>query len=279
MGAFQLRVVGYSPARVNDLWHDFLQGSAAEHAVQIYRDVDELAESVATYIAAGFDLGEPAIVVAVADNWPRFAEQLAARGWGPERIEDEGLLFRADADATLRSIMVDGHPSAALFEQVVGGLLDQVAAQFPRRRSRVFGEMVNVLSEADRPDAAVALEELWNALAHTRSFSLLCGYRLDLFDRVSQVSPLPEICRLHSHVMPAADPDRLYRAVDAALDETLGPLAGKVYALVGPQMSQSRAPVAQLALMWVSANMPVLADRILAAARANYLEEPAGSLD
>lgn len=259
-------------------WQAFLDGSAAaDHAAQIYRDVDELAESVATYLAAGFEGGEPALAVAAPDHWGRIAERLEERGWGHERTEEQELLFLADAEATLGRFIVDGVPSPQLFEDAIGGILDRVADRFPGRRIRVFGEMVNLLSESGRPDAALALEELWNELAETRSFSLLCGYRLDLFDRVAQVSPLPDICRLHSHVRPAADTERLHRAVDTALEETLGPLAGKVYALVAPQLQRSRTPVAQLALMWVSENMPAVADRVLASARVHYLAEPAGT--
>ena len=79
---------------------------------------------------------------------------------------------------------MDGdRPSAEQFEAVVGGLMDQVGARFPNRRIRAFGEMVDLLCERGNPSAAAALEELWNRLARRRSFSLLCGYRIDVFDR------------------------------------------------------------------------------------------------
>ena len=255
-------------------WQSFLEGpEASEHAAQIYRDVDELAESVAAYFVAGFELGEPGVAIATSANWDAIASRLAERGWPGDRIEATGLLVRIDAEKALRSFMVDGEPSRELFEVVVGGLVDAVAEHFPGRRIRAFGEMVNILAEEGRPDAAIALEGLWNELARTRDFSLLCGYRLDVFDRGAQTSPLPDICRVHSHVRPADDYNRLHRAVDAALEETLGPLAGKVYALMGNEMRDSHAPMAQVALMWVSENMPALADRILAAARIRYLED------
>lgn len=60
-----------------------------------------------------------------------------------------------------------------------------------------------------------------------------------------------------------------------SLGEVLGPTqTGQVYALVGEQIREGRFPLPQLALMWVSANMPVRADRILASARSYYLAEP-----
>ena len=257
-------------------WTEFLHGGGpAGHAVQVYRDVDELTESVAKYLAIGFDLGEPAIVIATREHWASFGERLEESGWTASRIEQKGLLFCADADTTLAAIMDGDRPSAGQFEAVVGGLMDTVAARFPNRRIRAFGEMVDLLCERGDPNAAATLEELWNRLARRRSFSLLCGYRIDVFDREAQVSVLPQICRSHSHVLPARDPERLERAVDAALEDALGQHAEQVYAMVGEQRRRKRVPPAQLALMWVSSQMPRSAERILESARAHYQEEPA----
>ena len=74
-------------------------------------------------------------------------------------------------------------------------------------------------------------------------------------------------------MLPASDSVRLARSVDLALEEVLGPAeAGKVYALVGDQIRRGRIPSPQLVLMWISANMPALADRILASARTRYVD-------
>ena len=151
-------------------------------------------------------------------------------------------------------------------------MLDEFAERFPKRTTRVFGEMVDLLCARGQAEAAISLEELWNSLARSRSFSLLCGYPLDVFDREAQAATLPEVCRTHSHVMPATDPARLSLAVDQALVGVLGlERAGQVYALVGEQIRRERVPAPQLALMWVSANIPALADRILASARELYV--------
>jgi hypothetical protein len=256
-------------------WANFLAGTdRCAHAVQIYADVDDLAGSVATFLARGFDAGEPAVVVATADQAERFLEKLAAVGWDARRIDREAYLRIEDAETTLAAIMHGGmSPSRAAFEQTVGGLLDDAAASAPDRDVRVFGEMVDLLCDRGGTKAATELEELWNELARTRRFSLLCAYRLDVFDRAAQVEALPDVCRAHSHVLPASDSARLARSVDLALEEVLGSAeAGKVYALVGEQIRRGRVPSPQLVLMWVSANMPALADRILASARKRYVD-------
>ncbi|MDX6449477.1 MAG: hypothetical protein QOD08_1940 [Gaiellaceae bacterium] len=253
-------------------WTDFVRGESTGHAVQVYYDLDDLAGSVADYLGSGFVAGEPGVVVATREHVARFAARLAAVGWDEQKIQADRLLVLADADATLAQFMENGSPSAPAFESVVGDLLDQVADRFPGARIRVFGEMVDLLVERGQPDAAVQLEQLWNELARRRSFSLLCGYRVDVFDLETQAGLLPRVCAEHSHVLPAADPERLSRAVDLALDEVLGPAdAGKVYLLVGERIREARVPVAQLVLMWVSANMPGLADRILVSARTHYV--------
>jgi hypothetical protein len=258
-------------------WTGFLHGNGpAGHAVQVYRDIDELAASVTKYLAVGFDLGEPAVVIATPDHWACFGERLAEAGWDAERIERHGLLFCADAETTLAAIMDGGdEPSADRFEAVVGGLMSRVGTRFPERRIRAFGEMVDLLCDRGNPAGAAQLEDLWNALARRRSFSLLCGYRVDVFDRDAQVSVLPEICRSHSHVLPAEDPERLARAVDTALEEALGPKASEVHALIDRQPRRKQVPPAQLALMWISSQMPLSAEQILESARTNYLQEPA----
>ena len=142
-------------------WADFLQGSPSPgHAVQVYQDAGELADSVGAYLAAGFEAGEPAVVVATPEHWELFAAELARRGWPVAEVEAHGLLTLADAEATLGTFMDGAAPSPRRFEQVVGGLVDRAAGRRPRRHVRVFGEMVDVLCRQGDPDAALALEEL-----------------------------------------------------------------------------------------------------------------------
>lgn len=254
-------------------WTEFVRGAACGHGVQLYADPVELAESVAAYLGAGFDAGDPALLITTPANLDLFTLVLAARGWDAGRLDDEGLLVTVDADATLAAVLgADGFPSAAAFDAAVGTLLDDLAVRFPGRHVRAFGEMVDLLAARGDREAAVSLEELWNSLARSRPFfSLLCAYEADVFDRAAQAGLLADVCRTHTHVLPAADTVRLARAVDGALEEVLGAEeAGKVYVVVGREIRDARVPAPQLILMWVSEHIPVLADRILAAARERY---------
>ena len=263
-------------ALVEAPWVEFLRyPEDADHAVQVYAELDELAESVAAYLATGFAVGEPAIVIATAEHHETFVGALAGTGWDADLLCDAGLLLTLDAEETLASRYEDGRLSAAVFERVIGGVIDETADRFPELRIRAFGEMVDLLTARGEPDEAAELEELWNQLMRTRRFSLLCGYRLDVFDPVSQ-QLFPVVCNAHTHVRPAYDMPRLDRAVDAALDEVLGAANSRmVKEIVRDDPEQSSAPDSEQMLMWVSNRMPRHAERVLATARANYDPEPA----
>jgi hypothetical protein len=243
----------------------------SEHAVCLYREVGELAGPVAAFLAEGLAAGEPAVVVATPAHWQRFAQALHTLGWSTAELERDGRLVVADAATTLAAVLDAGKPSAQHFERVIGSVLDRAAGGDRTQSVRVFGEMVDLLSERGDAAGASALEDLWNELRTHRPFSLLCAYAVDLFDREAQVGLLPDVCRTHSHVAPASDADRLQQAVDHALTQTLGAYdAEKVYAVVAAQAREQRVPASQLALMWVSAHMPKTAERILEAARTHY---------
>lgn len=251
-------------------WAEFLHGSTVEHGVQVYADPAELAVSVATFLCAGLEAGQPGIAVATREHWDAIATRLEARGCDVAGALDRGLLVTADADSVLAALLEDGEPSPALFDREIGALLDR-AALASDREPRVFGELVELLCRRGRADAAVALEELWNGLGRRRRFSLLCGYRLDVFDVRQQATVLPQVCDAHSHVLPAANYARLARAVDQALEDVLGSSgASDVYRSVALERDNVRVPMAQLILMWLSSNRPIAADRVLAAARSHY---------
>jgi hypothetical protein len=238
-------------------WSNFISAApAAQHAVQLYEEPEELAATVRTFLEAGFRNGEPAIVIARPD--------LA------ERIEAHDLLTIADAEQTLDRFMADGRPSPARFGDIVGGLVDAVAARHPGKTLRAFGEMVDILWQRNERTAAIALEELWNELAETRDFALLCGYRVDVFDPAVQRDGLPDVLRAHTHARPA-DPARLAAAVDRALTDVVGPAqASHTYLRIAEDVPRSGVPRAQAMLGWLSANDPSLAAQVLTRARALY---------
>jgi hypothetical protein len=246
---------------VHEAWRDFLDdGTAPGHGVEIYTREAELTESVVRFLEAGFAAGSCGVVVATAEH----ADAIRAA------LPETAPLVVADAQETLDSLFVDGALSLSAFQSVVGGLLDHALDVAPGP-PRAFGEMVDLLCRSGRVDDAIALEELWEELRRARRFSLLCGYRLDVFDAEAQTSAIPAICEAHSHVLPAHDVQRFDEAVTRALTEVLGPATTKdIYYIVSRPMRSKRVPVAQDALRWLTSSFPQSAERVLETARGYY---------
>jgi hypothetical protein len=60
--------------------------------------------------------------------------------------------------------------------------------------------MVDLLWKDGLTVAAIRLEVLWNQLAMTHDFSLLCGYAMGNFYKDAEIE---DICRQHSHAISA----------------------------------------------------------------------------
>jgi hypothetical protein len=96
--------------------------------------------------------------------------------------------------------MTDGKPDPEAF----GNGMYEVIRRACRGRLdctiRIYGEMVDVLWKNGQQEAAIDLEMLWNQLAITHAFSLLCGYAMGHFYKDAQFQ---DICRQHTHVVSA----------------------------------------------------------------------------
>ena len=65
-----------------------------------------------------------------------------------------------------------------------------------------YGEMVDLLWKGGNPAGAIKLEELWNELASSYDFSLLCAYNMGNFGNASDAEQFATICKQHTHVIP-----------------------------------------------------------------------------
>src|SRR6476469_9770788 len=104
-------------------WSTFLESAPPNgHAVQVYKDLDELAPSVARFLSAGFRAGEPALVIASAGHWEAFRAELERLGSAVDLVEAQGLLEHREATETLETFMEGAVPSPERFEAAVGGI-------------------------------------------------------------------------------------------------------------------------------------------------------------
>lgn len=178
------------------------------HAVRFYESRESLARIVAGFLGEGFAMRFPAIVIATPEHLDAIKTALMARSFDLTNLQAAGDLIIVDAGETLGRFMVDGMPDAERFHETIAPLLDQARRGRTDCVIRAYGEMVDVLWKAGQTAAAIRLETLWNQLAHTHRFALLCGYSMGHFykDMAQQ-----DIRSLHTHVvLDSGDPSALH---------------------------------------------------------------------
>jgi signal transduction histidine kinase len=215
-----------------------------QHFVQFYEQDDFLLDEVSGFLSTGLEAGHAGIVIAT----PQHLDGLKQRLNGFAR--DGNRYFALDAATTLSTFMVDGWPDEQLFKEVLGRVI-RGATQNGTRQVRAFGEMVSLLWAEGKHEAACRLEELWNDLAASHSFSLLCAYPMGGFHAEEHGDSFLHICNAHSQVRPAesfkeaADEEALHRRI-ALLQQKAAALQSEVAKRVRLEMDLKKK-VEQLA--------------------------------
>ncbi len=182
------------------------------HSVQFYADDSFLLDGLSRFIGTALGAGDAAIVLATPAHREALERRLQGRGLSTAKSIRQGRYIVLDAAETLQKFIVEGFPDAARFTEVVSSLLVRArAAVEPGARVVAFGEMVALLWEDGKYDAAIRLEQLWNELGKEHSFFLHCAYPIKGFSQDDHSGPFLKICSEHSDVIPSDS----YTAVDS----------------------------------------------------------------
>jgi hypothetical protein len=173
---------------------------AQHHAVRFYENDKSLAQIVAQFLDDGLAAGNPAIVVATPTQRGAILKELVAKSLDVVQLQRSHDLLLLDAQETLGTFMADGKPQAEPFRKRMCEVIKTACGVRPNCTVRIYGQMVDVLWKNGQQEAAIRLETLWNQLANTQSFSLLCGYAMGQFYKDANFQ---EICRHHTHVVSA----------------------------------------------------------------------------
>jgi hypothetical protein len=174
------------------------------HAVQFYKDETSLAVTVAQFLADGLRIGQPGIVIATPSHSETIVRELSARGFDVVALRTTGELQFLDARKMLASFMFAGFPDPVLFRSTVGDTIEKLCAGRQPCPIRAYGEMVDLLWQQGNADGAIKVEILWNQLAATYDFALLCGYAVGHFYKETRDPRFQDVVQQHSHVMPTS---------------------------------------------------------------------------
>jgi hypothetical protein len=171
---------------------------SSEHVVQFFDSDESRAECVATFLAEGYHLGEPAIVSARPGNWAAMVEHLELLGVPVQKAMSDGMIVVKDAHDTLRRICRSGSPDLGAFETLIGRAVSALARR--GGRVRAYGEMVDILAQRGELPDAIRLEALWNRMGKRVPLFLLCGYSAAHFVATPTHRALRDICDAHTSV-------------------------------------------------------------------------------
>jgi excisionase family DNA binding protein len=172
----------------------------AEHIVQFYEADALLLDAVAEYIGGSLRAGGAGIVIATPEHRQGLDERLDALGLDLPSVRASGRYVPLDAAETQARFMVGRTPDPGLFVDVVGGVVARAAEL---GGVRAFGEMVALLAVEGNHAAAIRLEQLWNDLQRTRTFSLFCAYPMARLGGEALAALVSGVCAEHSRVIPA----------------------------------------------------------------------------
>lgn len=174
------------------------------HVVQFYSEDSHLLDSLAELVRQTLNDGNSAVVIATDAHRAGLRERLEASGVQCGSLMEEYRLIVLDAEASLASIIENGIPNSRLFEETFRPALRRAGAAAVSHNPCVvaFGEMVALLWMREKYQAAIRLEQLWNALQSEESFFLYCAYPLAGFDRQKHLEDFQRICGEHSEIIP-----------------------------------------------------------------------------
>jgi hypothetical protein len=243
-----------------------------DHIVQLYQDREFLNRAVCRYVHAGLANREGVLLFSTPTHWNAVRPCLEAEGVDVRAAQERGQLTVFEADELLSRFMRGGMPDPPTFANVVGDIIGQAHAGGSYQRVRAWGEMVNVLWERGDVAASMNLEDLFDQLNKIVQAVLFCSFLMDNFNGDVHEAMLPRLGTNHSHLIPVEDYDRLERAVDSALRETVGQdeariLESQLLSRYRPPYSMPRSEALLLALRQF---LPTVADPVLRRSRELY---------
>lgn len=237
------------------------------HFVQLYAENHGcLAKNVGHFLLEGWKRGEALLVIASPPLRASFTRELHARG-----VPEEAAVF-LDSQETMAQFMRDGQPDWARFERKISAAIRNLQEKTGSLQLRAFGDMVGVRWRGGQFSAAIELENFWNRLLQGQGLQLFCAYPVDVFGQQFDAATMDALLCTHTHLLAAGENGDLDRAVNRAMDETMGKRANGLKALMEANYRPRWAalPPAENAILWLRNNLPDYADEILSRARRYY---------
>lgn len=249
-----------------------VEAPPGRHFAQFHCDRETLVESVFAFLEAGLRRGNSVLVIAAPAQVERLFDRLAASKFHTKSLGNSGQLAVLASDRVLEEIVAQGVPEWTEFRAALAPVLSRL--QPFGRGVRVYSELAATLWESGNTEAAVRLEDFWNALSGTYPFSLYCGYTMNTQSEHAYAGPLEELGRTHSEILGTPEDERWGVALDRASKEIFG-ISLTQMAGVTRQDGARRFPSGQRTMLWVTRNLPMSTAQLAEKARHYFKENGA----
>jgi hypothetical protein len=246
-----------------------VEAPAGRHLAQFHRDTAALSESVYTFIESGLRRATSVLIVAPMQHADHLLARLSASKCHPRALINSGQLAVLDCSHLLDDIVNDDRPEWSRFRAALMPVLSRI--QPAGRGTRIYSELANCLWADGNTEAAIQVEELWNALAASFPFALYCGFTMDTHCEKAYAAPLEELGRTHSEILGTPEDERFGVALDRASKEIFG-ISLTQMAGVTRQDGARRFPSGQRTMLWVKRNLPMSTAQLAEKARQYFQE-------
>jgi hypothetical protein len=183
---------------------NWLELDRSPHAIQFYSGDGFLCDSLARFVSTALEKEESALVIATDEHRDRIFERLKELGVDTDKWVKKGRLASFDAYLAKTQLVVDGKIDKEVFNKFIEGVvlpLKAAAASKPKRVA-ACGEIVGLLWEEGKHEAAIELEHLWSHLDDQGCYCLRCYYPIVTFYDPAQNELFIKLLAQHADVIP-----------------------------------------------------------------------------
>lgn len=243
------------------------------HFAQLHPHADALGEAVFTFLEAGLRRRQCVIVVAIRAHLDLLIARLEQARLHPGALRASGQLMMLDPEPLLAQVMREGMPHWSEFRAALSAILERACTV--GSGTRIYSELTSLLWHQGRPQAAIRLEEFWNALGRLSPFSLYCSYLLDPHCEDSYTGPVEEIGRTHTDILGTVEDERFGAALDVASREVFGIALSQMIGYASTlHEGERRFPSGLRTMLWVRRYLPSSSQTVLERAHKYFAERP-----
>jgi hypothetical protein len=240
----------------------------AAHIAQWYDNDEFVGAAVGHFASEGLSRGEAVALRGTAQHLASICAHIARNDIDVAAAMRRGQLAMGDAEEALAAISPNGSFEPELFERESNSVLETMAGDGRFTGVRWWGEISDLFFRRGDTASAVRVEKMAGKLGLRHGLTVMCSFLCDRFDAGAYDGVMTDVCRTHSHVVPADDYAGHRVAVNRAIAEVVGEISGSLlHSLTSWKGRKCDLPSSQAMLFWLREALPEKFHTVLSRAR------------